>query len=242
MKKRILSIALVVAMVALAAVGSLAYFKDTDSRTNTMTIGDGVEIAIEEKTYDYEENAWVDYSSLTLYPMSNTDGFYALNKSVRTNNTSETEAAYIRTIVLFEKNALISEDFTNSGGCCVPGLHYRYHANNSLLANKVHGVKPEQLSETVEYDGVEYYVVVFTEVEEIPVAASEQVRSISSVWMDENVTEEIAKGWGETVDVIVLSQAIQTESLTHAEAMIALGEVNEANITAWLPTSSAVTE
>ena len=40
MKKKILSIALVVAMVAVIAAGSLAYFTDKDKATNTFTVGD----------------------------------------------------------------------------------------------------------------------------------------------------------------------------------------------------------
>ena len=40
MKKKILSIALVVAMIAIIAAGSFAYFTDKDAQTNTFTVGD----------------------------------------------------------------------------------------------------------------------------------------------------------------------------------------------------------
>ena len=39
MKKRIVTIALVVALVAIAAVGTLAYFTDTDEALNTLAVG-----------------------------------------------------------------------------------------------------------------------------------------------------------------------------------------------------------
>lgn len=39
MKKKIISIALVVAMIAIIAAGSFAYFTDTDDATNTFTVG-----------------------------------------------------------------------------------------------------------------------------------------------------------------------------------------------------------
>ena len=39
MKKRIVTIALVVALVAIAAVGTLAYFTDTDEAINTFAVG-----------------------------------------------------------------------------------------------------------------------------------------------------------------------------------------------------------
>lgn len=40
MKKKIVSIALVVAMIAIIAAGSFAYFTDKDAQTNTFTVGD----------------------------------------------------------------------------------------------------------------------------------------------------------------------------------------------------------
>ena len=51
MKKKIVSIALVVAMVAVIAVGSLAYFTDTDEATNVFTSGN-VKIDLIEKQRD----------------------------------------------------------------------------------------------------------------------------------------------------------------------------------------------
>lgn len=50
MKKKILSIALVVAMVAILAAGSFAYFTDKDSETNTFTVGN-VKIDLIESQY-----------------------------------------------------------------------------------------------------------------------------------------------------------------------------------------------
>lgn len=49
MKKRIVTIALVVALVAIAAVGTLAYFTDTDKATNTFTVGNVAIKLIEEE-------------------------------------------------------------------------------------------------------------------------------------------------------------------------------------------------
>ena len=48
MKKRIIAISLIVAMLAVAIIGgSLAYFTDTDAATNTFTVGN-VEIDLIE--------------------------------------------------------------------------------------------------------------------------------------------------------------------------------------------------
>ena len=49
MKKRIVTIALVVALVAIAAVGTLAYFTDTDDATNTFVVGNVAIKLIEEE-------------------------------------------------------------------------------------------------------------------------------------------------------------------------------------------------
>lgn len=55
MKKKILSIALVVAMVAVIAAGSLAYFTDKDSAKNTFTVGN-VKIDLIESRFHREGN------------------------------------------------------------------------------------------------------------------------------------------------------------------------------------------
>lgn len=54
MKKRILSIALVVAMVAILAAGSFAYFTDNDSKDNVFTVGN-VDITLTEPKWDENE-------------------------------------------------------------------------------------------------------------------------------------------------------------------------------------------
>ena len=53
MKKRILSIALVVAMVAILAAGSFAYFTDNDKADNVFTVGN-VDITLTEPNWDKE--------------------------------------------------------------------------------------------------------------------------------------------------------------------------------------------
>lgn len=50
MKKKVLSIFLVVALVAIAAVGTLAYFTDEDDATNTFTVGN-VDIELTEPNW-----------------------------------------------------------------------------------------------------------------------------------------------------------------------------------------------
>lgn len=51
MKKKLVSVFLVVALVAVAAVGTLAYFTDTKTASNVFTVGD-VEISLTEPAWD----------------------------------------------------------------------------------------------------------------------------------------------------------------------------------------------
>ncbi len=51
MKKKLLSIALIVALVALVAGGTIAYFSDDDAKTNTFTVGN-VDITLTEPNWD----------------------------------------------------------------------------------------------------------------------------------------------------------------------------------------------
>lgn len=87
MKKKILSLCLVVALAATAVIGgTLAYFTDTDNATNVMTMGN-VEIDLEET---YEQNS-------TLVPGLD------INKDVWVENVG-TEEAYVRVHMAFPAN------------------------------------------------------------------------------------------------------------------------------------------
>ena len=243
MKKKILSLALVVAMIAIIAAGSLAYFTDTDSETNTMVVGN-IDIEIEENVKNanggyepYKNDAFV------LYPVANETVYEDLNahynKVVRTFNTSSSEDdAYIRTIVLFEKNDMLGDDFVGDGDEDIPGLHFAYvnDPGSGLCADGKYsrGSKTELLSDTVTINGNEYYVVVFTDAKEEAIPYGDSLHTLNAVWMDANVTQEQVAGWGEKVEIIVFSQGIQSYDLTHAEAMEALGEVNQENLTKWI--------
>ena len=104
MKKKIVSIALVVAMVAVIAVGSLAYFTDKDNETNTFTVGN-VKIDLIEQ--ERGENGLQDFTQKKhLYPIVGSaqgeqDEYNMpvaknyVDKMVTIKNTGS-EAAYIR--------------------------------------------------------------------------------------------------------------------------------------------------
>lgn len=105
MKKKILSIALVVAMVAVIAAGSLAYFTDDDDATNTFTVGNvKIDLLEQERGVNGELQAFTQNKK--LYPIVGSaqgekdalgmpTAKNYVDKIVTVENTGS-EAAYIR--------------------------------------------------------------------------------------------------------------------------------------------------
>ena len=95
MKKKLLAIALVVALLAVAVGGTLAYFTDQDAATNTFTVG-SVKIEVFENDQETEADV-VTFGPLT--PIVNVDDPSAdvsyIDKSVEIKNTGKNNA-YVR--------------------------------------------------------------------------------------------------------------------------------------------------
>ena len=251
MKKKILAITLCIAMLAIAVVGgTLAYFTDDAMETNTMVIGN---VAIDIDEWQYVDNAWEDYEDgkFVLYPLESEQGQLLNNKSVRTYNTSDVPATgnaddykvYIRSFVLLEKNTELTANFVGESNCCFPGIHLAYDkydgSSYSWTASKdgkTHYASKEagHLTETVTVGGKEYWAIWYVAANEDAIPVGAALSSVHSVWMDKNITQEQAAGWGtDGVQIIAFSQGIQETGLTHAEAMEALGVVTVADLEAW---------
>ncbi len=247
MKKKILSLCLVVILAATVVVGgTLAYFTDDEQATNTMTIGN-VQINIDEFQKD-EEGNWEPFEDgdFTLYPVDWSVGTTYRNKIAYTANVSSSkDDAYIRTIVLFEANDKLTDDFKGQSDCCVPGLHFNYFedASATSIANgkTIHGAKTTDLNLKVNIGGEDYWVVLFEEVSGKAVPYDEALFSLNGVFMDKNITSDQIDGWGtDGVDIIVFSQAIQATGLTYEQAMTELGTIDQTNLTKWIDGEDAV--
>ena len=236
-KKKILTLAMALSMVAILAIGgTIAYFTDDEKITNTMVVGN-IDINLEELAQQ-EDGTYLPFEDdqFMLFPVESADGNTG-NKIVITMNESPSQApAYIRTIVLFEKNDLLTEEYINEGNCCVPGLHYSYvnDSGSSYLGNGIidHGVQVSQLADTITIDGQEYWVAVMEHHDKQAIPYGEGLFALKSVWMDKNITSEQIAGWADVegeeeikVDIIAFSQGIQAQDLSYEEAMAALGEV-----------------
>ena len=102
MKKKILAMCLCVAMLAIAIVGgTLAYFTDTDAKTNTFTSGN---VQIEQYEKDRNGNNFVQYQKLMpiVDDAKDANGYHIganyIDKIVTVENTGS-EAAYVRTFL-----------------------------------------------------------------------------------------------------------------------------------------------
>lgn len=132
MKKKILSIALVVAMVAVIAAGSLAYFTDKDDATNTFTVGN-VNINLIEQERDGNGGLKNFTNNQKLYPIVGSaqgekDALGMpiaknyVDKIVTVQNTGS-EAAYIRAYFAIPSALDDGEDTFNAG---LNVLHFNF--------------------------------------------------------------------------------------------------------------------
>ena len=140
MKKKIAALALVVLLLVAAVVGgTLAYFTDTDSATNTFTVGD-VDIELVEKMQDPEHESvlldWAPHELVPggLYPYSYAPNLGWENKLVFVKNTGENDA-YVRVKFRYER-------------ALEPVLHIESYFNGLAEGEKYY--------ETI--DGIEYVV------------------------------------------------------------------------------------
>lgn len=235
-KRKILLVAMSICMIAILAIGgSLAFFTDDEQKHNTMVIGN-VDIDIDELTYMDEdgdgEREWGKFvdDEFVLYPLPSAQGSVLFNKMVYTfNNSANGEAVYMRSFVLIEEPATEEYDAAELENNPVQFMY------SNTTSGTSHGVK--RFCDTVrhvEIDGVRYAAYVYVEVDEKAIPAGEKMVTLSSVYFHESVTQEIADIYGDKVDIIVFTQAIQSTGLTHAAAMEALGEISADNIKAWV--------
>lgn len=233
MKKKIVAMCATVAIAAVAVGGTLAYFTDTDAAKNVMTTGN---VAIEQYEKDKAGNDFVQEQK--LYPRVDTiaidrnnivaeDGFYnpaiknVIDKVVTVENTGS-EEAYVRTVFAFETQRHYtpgsSTEFT-----CLHDTYFGVLANNLVYTDQYFTM-----------DGVEYVVAVCTYADPVASGATTDP-SLKQFFLAPTANNEVATLFGETYDILVLSQAVQAEGFGDATIALdaAFGEVTAANAKAW---------
>ncbi len=202
MKKKILSLLLIVALLATAVVGgTLAYFTDTDAATNTFTSGK-VDIDLEEnftqnskllpgsqnsvpkevwiELEEGSEDAYVWYEWLIPAALDSTDGSTGTNNVIHVNSLGRTWDTYR------ENAAYWAEGQTEA----LPLEQTWDHDPNVELEDLV---GPQGFIGTEEIDGVVYnkYVVLYHGV----LSAGEKTTvAMSKVYMDQGVDTKIVNG------------------------------------------------
>ena len=216
-KKIIVLVASLVMVLTLAIGGTLAYFTDKDMEKNTFTVGN-VNIHIDE--WMEENGEWVEYEDKTeLSPIAQSKAPF--NKMVETVNDGS-KPAYIRTFVT------CPEDMYWAMGL-------GFNKQDKVLTND-EGKNMYSLTKwsdvgTFTINGEETSVFL-CEYEGI-VDVGESVLSLTKVWLYDTVTNEQVEEFdldNGMFNVFVASEAIQSDNLTYAEAMEALGAIDQAKM------------
>ena len=214
--KKVLAIILAIALLCIIAVGTtLSYFKDEAYDINTMSVGN---VKIEQYEKDRSGNA-IDNDGLKLYPVTSglVDGLIpvannGVDKVVTVKNTGS-ENAYVRTIFAFE--------LKNDGKSPID--------NEVMLVQS--GITMTNVTFTK--DGVQYIIGVCNY--GLLKAGETTVPSLKQVYLASTVGNEFYDAVGNSYNILVLSQAVQTQGFADAATALntAFGEVTTANVTGW---------
>lgn len=260
MKKRIVTIALVVALVAIAAVGTLAYFTDTDNATNTFTVGN---VSIDLIEQQRGENGLVPFEqNKKLYPIVGSaqgeKDEYGMplaknyvDKMVTIQNTGS-EKAYIRAYFAIP-SALDDGYETFNAGLNVLHFNFGNKVENGVVTSTegaewiwTHGNKWNYFETTI--DGIKYNVY-FADYYQAVDAGATTEQLVQGVYLDKTFDIKDGKcyafgkevtlddGWSwRSVSCPVFAVACQAEGFDSAAA--AMDAAFGANYNPWGTTAS----
>lgn len=248
MKKKIFAFMMVIAMLAIAIMGTtMAYFSDSDAATNVMTTGK-VDIAQLEQQRD-ANGGLVDFvQNKALMPMVNdipageaavVDGYFnaamknVVDKIITVKNEAEAGAinqdAYVRTILAFETCTEYAEGTTTvlRDGKTIFNTYIGTLGDFTLLSR-----------DTVTIDGTEY--VLAMKVYDAALAPQEvSAPSLKQIFLSPNAKNEVELLFGEEYTILAVSQGAQTAGFDSAEKALnaSFGDVetiDEATLIDWL--------
>ena len=252
MKKKILTTLSVVLILGMAALGILAYLSDTDSDVNVMTLGNVQIDQIEQERVDTaklptDDNNLTEFTSTVdsdakkpLFPAvfegssipwnANSVANQAwkvvetndnvIDKFVTVKNTGVSDA-YVRTLIAYEGDATYGPK----------GEWIHIVTNGTNVDPQI----PNNFVGYINLDGVDY--TVFEYVYPKALAKGETtIPSLKQVYMNNKATNEVVAEYGDTYDILVLSQAVQTKGFDDAavalETAFPKGD-NNANVIEW---------
>ena len=184
-KRKILALALTLSMVAILAIGgTLAYFTDTDTKTNVFTVGN-VDITLEE-TFDPEEAHLIPATgSAQAGTLEN-----GIEKQVWVTNNSGSDDAYVRVHIAIPA---ILDDGDPTYNASANTLHFNY-PDNSVSATEWNWKKSADSTEWNAYketiDNIEYNVYVVTYQSILEGGESTATKAMHQVYLDSKTTNE----------------------------------------------------
>ena len=209
MKRTWVMAAALLLSLCMALSGTMAYLADTDSDVNVMTLGN---VYIEQ-----HENQLGD-DGVTIEPFEQNKPFYPgteLSKIVTVENTGKSEA-YFRTLIAFED--IDSDTFEIDFPISEQGYVWSWGA-------------PEA---TIVVDGTTFVVYEALYTQPLTPGETSPV-SLSKVVMSAAATNEDMEKLGGTYEILVLSQAVQTEGFADARTALdtAFGDVTDETAAEW---------
>lgn len=245
MKRKIIALCMVVAMIAVAIVGStMAYFTDTDQAVNVMTIGN---VKIEQIEQERDANGELapftqmkellpavyttfDWAAPSEWPVPNDAAWKTfspdikntIDKFITVKNTGKSDA-FVRTIVAVEGDAINGSLIgvaINAHTASVPEVADEFQIVNFIEEVMINGVR---------YDVYEF-------VYKYALASGETtIPSFKQIYLSREATQDDVAVFGETFDVLAISQAIQANGFTDAVTALneGFGEVTKAKVQEW---------
>lgn len=225
MPKRTIATLISVLLVLVLSVGStVAYLQDTDSAVNVMTLG-SVHIVQNEEERDengdlvkftqdqplypavYEGEPWsssIPWADDEEWPGGDEawkvveENSNVIDKFVTITNTGKSEA-YVRTLIAYEGDAYNGEE--------IHIVHNSHKSSNPDVSGKF---LSEEYLGRYEIDGVAYDVVAYTYKDPLAKEAT-TIPSLKQVYMDKGCDNEDVEKYGETYDILAVSQAVQVQ-------------------------------
>ncbi len=233
LKKVLLMCTAYILVATLAVGGTLAYLTSEDSDVNVMTLGN-VKIeqveqerdangALTEFTQDkpafpavYDTEAWAaDRVQVNggAYKVFSEEMKNVVDKIVTVNNIGKSDA-FVRTLVAIEAPDGDPEDL----------IHLNYNGTDTTNKGFV----------VIEIDGVDYCVFNFT-YNEMVAAGEKSAPSLMQLFLDKKADNADCAKFGDTWEVLVLSQAVQVKGFDDASTALdtAFGVFDATNAAKW---------
>ncbi|MBR3786553.1 MAG: hypothetical protein IKJ77_09120 [Firmicutes bacterium] len=241
--KKMMSMLFVVALVAIIGVaGMLAYLSSEDNDVNVMTLGN-----VEIDQIEQERNATGDLvefkNGKPLYPAvfegssipwaaeanwvvpgdqawkvveANAN---VVDKFVTVKNTGKSDA-YVRTIIAYEGDMTYGPE-----GAYIHVVHNGTNVNPAIAITCI-GI--------VNVNGTDYTAYEYVYPEALKKGETTDP-SLKQVYMNKAATNEVVAKYGDTYDILVLSQAVQTNGFADAKTALdtAFGGATAANVAGW---------